>query len=83
MSSEELVFYGVDGEEAEKFIRSVNKAAKAAGKLRDNDWIIEEVSVAFDSNALRWYIELDDETRNDWLRLQRAILQKYPPSLRK
>ncbi|KAG8923480.1 hypothetical protein FRC01_012709, partial [Tulasnella sp. 417] len=59
------------------------KAAKAAGKLRDNGWIVDEVSVAFAGDALRWYIELDDETRNDWLRLQRAILQKYPPPLQR
>ncbi|KIO33722.1 hypothetical protein M407DRAFT_177397 [Tulasnella calospora MUT 4182] len=54
-------------------------AAKAAGKLRDNGWIIDEVSVAFAGDALRWYIELDEETRNDWWLLQRAIIQKYPP----
>lgn len=56
------------------------KVAKAAGKLRDHGWIIDEVSVAFTGNALRWYVELDEETRNDWPRLRRAILQKSPPS---
>ncbi|KAG8927492.1 hypothetical protein FRC01_007364 [Tulasnella sp. 417] len=75
----ELAFNGTDGIEAEEFIRSVIKATKAAGKLRDNSWIVDEVSAAFAGDALRWYIELDDETRNDWLRLQRTIMQKYPP----
>ncbi|KAG8912385.1 hypothetical protein FRC00_004621 [Tulasnella sp. 408] len=77
-ASQDLVFYGKDGTEAEEFIRSVMKAAKAAGRLRDNSWIADEVSVAFAGNALRWYIGLDDETRNDWMRLQRAIVQNYP-----
>ncbi|KIO33725.1 hypothetical protein M407DRAFT_17340 [Tulasnella calospora MUT 4182] len=77
--NQNMVFYGKDGIEAEEFIRSVMMAAKAAGKLRDNSWIVDEVSVAFAGDALRWYIELDDETRNDWLLLRRAIIQKYPP----
>ncbi|KAG8978721.1 hypothetical protein FRC05_009994 [Tulasnella sp. 425] len=53
--------------------------AKSAGRLRDNNWIIEEVYTSLAGDALRWYIELDDDIRNDWLRLQRAIMQKYPP----
>ncbi|KIO33718.1 hypothetical protein M407DRAFT_3780 [Tulasnella calospora MUT 4182] len=78
-TNQELVFYGMDGVEAEEFIRSVLKAAKVAGRLRDDSWILDEVYVAFAGDALRWYIELDVETRNDWLLLQRAIMQKYPP----
>ncbi|KAG8926252.1 hypothetical protein FRC00_003068 [Tulasnella sp. 408] len=82
-ASKELVFYGRDGIEAEEFIRSVLKAAKAAGRLRDDRWILDEVYVAFAGDALRWYIELDAETRNDWLRLQRAVMQQYPPPSRR
>ncbi|KAG8947906.1 hypothetical protein FRC00_008870, partial [Tulasnella sp. 408] len=76
---EDLVFRGNDGTEAEEFVRSVIRTAKAAGRFRDNDWIIEEVAAALAGDALRWYIELDDETQNDWKLLRRAILQKYPP----
>ncbi|KIO33715.1 hypothetical protein M407DRAFT_17331 [Tulasnella calospora MUT 4182] len=75
----DLVFYGNDGIEAEEFVRAVIRTAKAAGRFRDNDWIIEEVAAGFSGDALRWYIELDDETQNDWKLLRRAILQKYPP----
>ncbi|KAG8995361.1 hypothetical protein FRB90_000203 [Tulasnella sp. 427] len=77
-NSHELVFHGYDGAEAEEFIRSVKKAAKAAGKLRDNDWIVDEVSVALAGDALRWFIDLDEETQSDWIRLQRAIVRQYP-----
>ncbi|KAG8995360.1 hypothetical protein FRB90_000202 [Tulasnella sp. 427] len=77
-SNSELIFYGTDGIEAEEFIRSVKKAARAAGKLRDNDWIVDEVSVALAGDALRWYIDLDEETQSDWTRLQRAIVRQYP-----
>ncbi|KAG8987463.1 hypothetical protein FRB90_003322 [Tulasnella sp. 427] len=77
-NSQELVFHGYDGAEAEEFIRSVKKSAKAAGKLRDNDWIVDEVSVALAGDALRWYIDLDEEAQSDWARLQRAIVRQYP-----
>ncbi|KAG8987462.1 hypothetical protein FRB90_003321 [Tulasnella sp. 427] len=77
-SNSELIFYGTDGIEAEEFIRSVKKAARAASKLRDNDWIVDEVSVALAGDALRWYIDLDEETQSDWVRLQRAIVRQYP-----
>ncbi|KAG9048488.1 hypothetical protein FS837_012744 [Tulasnella sp. UAMH 9824] len=80
---QELGFYGKDGIEAEEFIRSVMKAVRIAGKLRDNSWIVDEVSVAFAGDELRWYIGLYDEMRRDWMRLQRAIIQNYPaPSQR-
>lgn len=79
---EDLVFRGNDGTEAEEFVRWVIRTAKAAGRFRDNDWIIEEVASALAGDALRWYIELDDETQNDWKLLRRAILQQYPPTQR-
>ncbi|KAG9045116.1 hypothetical protein FS837_006999 [Tulasnella sp. UAMH 9824] len=50
---QELVFNGADGTEAEDFIRSVMKVARAAGKLGDNSWIAEEAAVAFTGEALR------------------------------
>ncbi|KIO24306.1 hypothetical protein M407DRAFT_26325 [Tulasnella calospora MUT 4182] len=28
--------------------------------------------------ALRWYVELDEDTQNDWKLLRKAILRQYP-----
>ncbi|KAG8927701.1 hypothetical protein FRC00_002011, partial [Tulasnella sp. 408] len=74
-----LVFKGVDGAEAECFISSVIRTARAEGKARDNDWIVDLVSSGMRGGALRWYIELDEDTQNDWKLLRKAILRQYPP----
>lgn len=75
----DIIFYGIDGGEAEQFIRSITKMAHEAGRYRDNDWIIERAEVALAGDALRWYIELDQDIQTDWKRLQKAIMQRYPP----
>ncbi|KAG8925321.1 hypothetical protein FRC00_004116, partial [Tulasnella sp. 408] len=75
-----LVFKGVDGAEAESFISSVIRTARGEGKARDNDWIVDLASSYMRGEALRWYIELDEDTQNDWKLLRRAILRQYPSS---
>ncbi|KAG8925187.1 hypothetical protein FRC01_010572 [Tulasnella sp. 417] len=75
----ELVFQGIDGAEAESFISSVLRTARTEGKTRDNDWIVDLVSTCMRGEALRWYIDLDEDTQNDWKLLRRAILRQYPP----
>ncbi|KAG8916055.1 hypothetical protein FRC01_003406 [Tulasnella sp. 417] len=83
MSSEEdyVPFTGKNAEEAEDFVHAVNRRAWAAGKLDDHTWMAKFAYVCFTKKALRWYEELDEETRNDWRLLRRAILDKYstPP----
>ncbi|KAG8900430.1 hypothetical protein FRC01_010143, partial [Tulasnella sp. 417] len=74
----ELVFQGIDGAEAESFISSVLRTARTEGKTRDNDWIVDLVSTCMRGEALRWYIELDEGTQNDWKLLRKAILRQYP-----
>lgn len=74
----DLVFKGVDGAEAESFIRSVQRAARTEGRIRDNAWIADLVSTCMIGEALRWYVELDEDTQNDWKLLRKAILRQYP-----
>ncbi|KAG8975982.1 hypothetical protein FRB90_009360, partial [Tulasnella sp. 427] len=76
----ELSFDGKDGSAAESFVVAVQRKARAEGKLRDNDWIIDLVSTCLTRAALRWYVDLDDDTQNDWKLLRKAILQQYPPA---
>lgn len=73
-----LVFKGIDGAEAESFIRSVQRIARTAGRTRDNEWIADLVSTCITGEALRWYVELDDDTHNDWKLLRKAMLRQYP-----
>ncbi|KAG8948917.1 hypothetical protein FRC00_008404 [Tulasnella sp. 408] len=78
---EYLTFTGKNAEEAEDFIHAVNRRAWATGKLDDDAWTAKFAYVCFTKKALRWYEELDKETRNDWTLLRQAILAKYatPP----
>ncbi|KAG9042592.1 hypothetical protein FS837_010661 [Tulasnella sp. UAMH 9824] len=73
-----LVFNGVDGAEAESFISSVQQVARTEGRSRDNEWIVDLVSTCVKGEALRWYVELDEDTQNDWKLLRKAILRQWP-----
>lgn len=75
----QLTFRGTSGQEAEAFVQAVQRRAHAAGKLRDNDWIVDMVSVCFEGDALRWFESLDDKTQGDWKLLKAAILRQFPP----
>ncbi|KAG9045540.1 hypothetical protein FS837_006141 [Tulasnella sp. UAMH 9824] len=76
--AEEITFYGIDGEEAENFLRTVRKRALMEGKQRDNEWIADFAALCFAGDALRWYETLDDEVQLDWSKLRRAILDWLP-----
>ncbi|KIO17952.1 hypothetical protein M407DRAFT_32367 [Tulasnella calospora MUT 4182] len=73
----DIIFTGGSAEEAEDFIFAIKKRAYSKGKHQDNAWIRDFVSICFAKKALRWYVRLDPETRNDWELLQRAILDEY------
>ncbi|KAG8922260.1 hypothetical protein FRC01_014267 [Tulasnella sp. 417] len=77
-SAEEITFYGIDGEEAENFLRTIRKRALMEGKQRDNAWIADFAALCFAGDALRWYETLDDDVQLDWSKLRRAILDWLP-----
>lgn len=72
--STDLVFEGNDRTECEVFVHAVRNQARAAGKSRDNDWIVDFVAACLLGDALHWYEKLDPEVQNDWNRLRKAIL---------
>jgi hypothetical protein len=37
------------------------------------------VWVCFEEDALQWHISLDDEVRQDWTQLEKALIQRFPP----
>lgn len=77
LDESELSFAGESAEEAEDFIRAVNKRAWAAGKQNDPAWMAGFAYTCFARMALRWYEELDEQTQTDWKLLKRAILTTY------
>ncbi|KAG8971803.1 hypothetical protein FRC05_010762 [Tulasnella sp. 425] len=70
-----LVFRGASNQEAEDFVRAVRIQAFKSGKFKDQEWITELAAAAFAGNALRWYLRLPNSTREDWDKLQGAILE--------
>jgi len=78
-STQQLVFNGIDGLEAEEFIFSVRQRAIAERKDEDEKWMAKFASSCFSRDALRWHARLDPTTRNDWNLLQEALLSRFGP----
>lgn len=74
----DIVFEGNDRSECEAFVHAVRNYARAAGKSRDNDWIVDFVVACLLGDALHWYEELDSAVQNDWNLFRRAILAWHP-----
>lgn len=70
-----LVFRGASNQEAEDFVRAVRIQAFKSGKFQDQKWVTEFAAAALAGKALRWYIRLPNPTREDWDKLQGAILE--------
>ncbi|KAG8925348.1 hypothetical protein FRC01_010319 [Tulasnella sp. 417] len=71
------IFSGGSGEEAEKFISAVRGKAIDEGKQEDNKWIVTYASSCLAGEALRWYTYLGSDTKENWNKLQQALLTQY------
>ncbi|KAG8904272.1 NADH-cytochrome b5 reductase [Tulasnella sp. 403] len=78
-SLDDPTFCGQDGTDCTAFINAIKKKARAEGKLRDNGWMVDLMSVSLIGDALRWYSTLDNGVKDDWQQLEQALLSKYPP----
>ncbi|KIO19059.1 hypothetical protein M407DRAFT_31272 [Tulasnella calospora MUT 4182] len=78
LSKYRSMFYGGSGEEAEKFICTVRDKAIDEGKGKDNEWIVTYATSCLAGEALRWFAYLDSDTKNNWEKLQQALLTQYP-----
>lgn len=81
-SGDDVVFYGLDGAECERFIRLVRRKAFQNGKLDDQVWMARYASTCFDGDALRWFVDLDRGIQTDWELLSRALIRQYPKDLK-
>ncbi|KAG9032124.1 hypothetical protein FS837_002796 [Tulasnella sp. UAMH 9824] len=73
-----LMFHEGSGEEAEKFVRVVRDKAIEEGKRMDKEWIVTYVESCLTGEALRWHAYLSSDTKNNWEKLQQALLTQYP-----
>ncbi|KIO24619.1 hypothetical protein M407DRAFT_25959 [Tulasnella calospora MUT 4182] len=78
LSTYRPTFYGGSGEEAEKFICAVRDKAINERKRTDNEWIVMYAESCLAGEVLRWYTYLDLDTKNNWEKLQQALLTRYP-----
>ncbi|KAG8911813.1 hypothetical protein FRC00_005779, partial [Tulasnella sp. 408] len=72
------LFRGESGKEAEKFVQTIYRRAREAGKQGDNRWIMDFVPTCLAGNALTWYASLDQSARAEWVLFQKAIFAQYP-----
>ncbi|KAG8940774.1 hypothetical protein FRC04_005043 [Tulasnella sp. 424] len=49
------------------------------GKLQDPVWMALRASLHFSGNALRWHAELPQDIREDWSKLEVAMITRWPP----
>ncbi|KAG9019851.1 hypothetical protein FRB90_003441 [Tulasnella sp. 427] len=80
MEDDHITFEGIDGAECERFVQQIRRKARASSRSKDTDWIVELVSTCMSGAALRWYIQLDSEIADDWAKLQKAMMTKWPAS---
>ncbi|KAG8945547.1 hypothetical protein FRC04_000681 [Tulasnella sp. 424] len=73
-----LVFTGRNKAESRLFVREIRLRAAAEGKEKDSDWMVRLAYPCFAGDALEWHASLPADVRNDWERLERAILVNYP-----
>lgn len=77
VSVESLEFSGGSRSDCQRFIRDVRRAALAAGKARDDEWMADIAGACFIGDALDWHIELDEEIQQSWKMLERAMLRRF------
>lgn len=77
----EISFEGKDELDCQNFVATVNRHAFKNGKAKDNEWAAEFAGACFAGAALTWFVGLDDDTRDSWNQLRKALLTEYVASL--
>ncbi|KAG8845023.1 hypothetical protein FRB96_002751 [Tulasnella sp. 330] len=63
--------------DCQKFIMSIRKHAYAHGWPRDNARIADYAACCLDGEAQLWHLQLPAETTEDWVKIQRALVDHY------
>ncbi|KAG8981725.1 hypothetical protein FRB90_007055 [Tulasnella sp. 427] len=73
------MFRGKDGTECESFIHAVRRVAWEERKMQDSTWMANFASLHFSGRALKWQSDLALDVRHDWIKLEKALLERWPP----
>ncbi|KAG8959758.1 hypothetical protein FRC00_001279 [Tulasnella sp. 408] len=72
-------FKGTNWEECHDFIAAIRARALWEGKQRDSAWKADFAAPLFWGKALWWHNKLPEDVREDWSRLETALLDRWPP----
>lgn len=72
-------FKGTDWEECDDFVAAVRARALWEGKQRDPAWIADFAAPLFSRTALSWHCRLPQDVRQDWFKLEIALIDRWPP----
>ncbi|KAG8915176.1 hypothetical protein FRC00_006909 [Tulasnella sp. 408] len=72
-------FKGTDWEECQEFIVAIRARALWEGKQRDPAWKADFAGPLFWRKALLWHTQLSEDVRDDWNKLEVALLKRWPP----
>lgn len=72
-------FKGASWEEGNQFIRAIRISAFKEGKQRDMAWMADFAALHFSHAALSWHSRLPQDVRQDWSKLETALLDRWPP----
>ncbi|KAG8961364.1 hypothetical protein FRC05_006232, partial [Tulasnella sp. 425] len=70
---------GTSGAECEDFIQSIRETAWKEGKLQDALWMANFAFLHFSGHALKWHSDLSPDVKQDWDKLEKALLERWPP----
>ncbi|KAG8999216.1 hypothetical protein FRB90_012127 [Tulasnella sp. 427] len=73
------MFRGKDGTECESFIHAVRRVAWEEGKMQESTWMANFASLHFSGRALKWQADLALDVRQDWIKLEKALLERWSP----
>lgn len=73
-------FKGNDWEDCTAFIQAIRQAAWAESRLQDPLWMANLASLYFSGRALSWHAKLPLDVRQDWFKLEGALVDRWAPA---
>ncbi|KAG9039841.1 hypothetical protein FS837_000913, partial [Tulasnella sp. UAMH 9824] len=71
-------FSGTKWEECHDFIAAIRARALWEGKQRDPGWMADFATPLFWGTALEWHCRLPQDVRQDWFKLENALVDRWP-----
>ncbi|KAG9028487.1 hypothetical protein FS837_003861, partial [Tulasnella sp. UAMH 9824] len=71
-------FNGTGWEECQEFVAAIRARALWEDKQRDSEWMADFAAPLFWRTALSWHGQLPPDVRQDWLKLEIALFDRWP-----